>query len=368
MPSRNKKAWKTFIVSLTAVMSMSVLAACGDDTNNKEPQKDDSKVIVKYKGGEITEKEFELEQRILQFMSPQYAQFLQMDQFKEYLAKQGVVYEYLYSKAGDEAKKEAEKQADDMVKQYKNALGEEQFKQALDAQKLTEQDFKDYMHRVMTVMEDQKNKVTEEDIKKQVDSNKMDYTLINVRHVLIGFKDPEGKERTKEEALKLAKEVKSKLDKGEDFAKVAKEYSEDPGSKDKGGLYENKEARTWVPEFKEQALTLPLNKISDPVETSYGYHIMKVESRKEVTYDTLSEAQKENIHNELAAAKVDTFMKDELNGLIESMDLPKSETPEKPATEGEDKGAGSTDKAPATDEGTKDNKQTEDSKTEETGK
>ncbi|MGM1050371.1 MAG: foldase protein PrsA [Bacillota bacterium] len=369
MPSRNKKAWKTFIVSLTAVMSMSVLAACGNDTKNNEPQKDDSKVVVKYKGGEITEKEFDLEQRVMQFMSPEYAQFLQMDQFKEYLAKQGVTYEYLYSKAGDEAKKEAEKQADDMVKQYKNAMGEEEFKKALDAQKLTEQDFKNYMLRVMTVMEDQKNKVSEEDIKKEFESNKLDYSVISVRHVLIGFTDLEGKERKKEDALKLAKEVKSKLDKGEDFAKVAKEYSEDTGSKDQGGLYENKEARTWVTQFKEQALTLPLNKISDPVETDYGYHIMKVESRKEVTYDKLTDTQKEGIHNELASAKVDTFMKNELNDLIEKMDLPKSETPDKPATEGEDKGAESTDKAPATDEGTKDGKQTEDNKkTEDTGK
>ena len=362
MPSRNNKAWKTFIVSLTVVMSMSVLAACGDDSNDKAQPKDDSKVVVKYKGGEITEKEFELEQRMMQFMSPEYAQFLQMDQFKEYLAKQGVAYEYLYSKASDEAKKAAETQADDLVKQNKTAMGEEQFKKSLEAQNLSEQDLKNYMLRVMTVMEDQKNKVTDEDIKKEFESNKLDFTTISVRHVLIGLTDLEGKERKKEDALKLAKEVKSKLDKGEDFAKVAKEHSEDPGSKDKGGLYENKEARTWVTQFKEKALTLPLNKISDPVETDYGYHIMKVESRKEVTFDKLSDTQKESIHNELASAKVDDFMKNELNGLIEKMDLPKSETPAAPATEGGDTGTG-TDKAPATDAGTK-----EDGKTEDTGK
>lgn len=362
MPSRNKKAWKMFIVSLTAVMSMSVLAACGDDSKDNAQPKDDSKVVVKYKGGEITEKEFDLEQRMMQFMSPEYAQLLQMDQFKEYLAKQGVTYEYLYSKAGEEAKKAAKTQADDLVKQNKTAMGEEQFKKSLEAQNLTEQDLTNYMLRVLTVMEDQKNKVTEDDIKKEFESNKQDFTMINVRHVLIGFTDAEGKERKQEDALKLAKEVKSKLDKGEDFAKIAKEYSEDPGSKDNGGLYENKEARTWVPQFKEKALTLPLNKISDPVETDYGYHIMKVESRKEVTFDKLSDTQRESIHNELASLKVDDFMKNELNDLIEKMDLPKSETPTAP-TEGEDKGTGSTDKAPATGEGTKDSE-----KTEETGK
>lgn len=74
MPSRNNKAWKTFIVSITAVLSMSMIAACGND-KTKGTEDDNSKVIVKYKGGEITEKEFDLEQRMIQFMSPEYAQF-----------------------------------------------------------------------------------------------------------------------------------------------------------------------------------------------------------------------------------------------------------------------------------------------------
>ncbi|WP_054956722.1 peptidylprolyl isomerase [Paenibacillus dakarensis] len=345
MPSRNKKAWKTFIVSLTAVMSMSVLAACGNDSKDTAQPQDNSKVVVKYKGGEITEKEFELEQNMMRFISPESAQLLTMDPFKEYLAKQGVTYEYLYANASEDAKKAAKTQADDLVKKNKDAMGEEQFKKALEEQKLTEQDFSNYMLKILTVMEDQKNKVTEDEIKKQFESDKEGYTIISVRHVLIGFKDAEGNERKKEDALKLANEVKSKLEKGEDFAKVAKEYSEDPGSKDNGGLYENKEARTWVPQFKEKALTLPLNKISDPVETDYGYHIMKVESRKEVTFDTLSDIQKDTIHADLASAKVDNFMKNELNDLIEKMDLPKSEA------SGESKGS--------TDEGTKDSEKSE---------
>lgn len=337
MPSRNKKAWKTFIVSLTAVISMSMVAACGNDK-----AEDNSKVIVKYKGGEITEKEFDLEQRVLQIMSPEYAQFLEMDEFKEYLAKQGVAYEYLYGQADDKSKQAAEKQADDLLKQYKNGLGEEQFKMVLDSQELDEQDLRNYMIRVITVMEHEKSQVSEEDIKKEFEANKRDYTNISVRHVLIGLKDPEGKDRAEGEALKIAKEVQSKLSQGEDFAKVAKEYSEDPGSKDEGGLYENKPAGTWVPEFKEKALTLELNKISDPVETGIGYHVMKVEKREEVTYDKLPADQKEGIRNELASLKIDNFMQNELNGLIESMNLPKNEKTDKPA---EDAGTGQEDGA-----------------------
>ncbi|MFE0560191.1 peptidylprolyl isomerase [Paenibacillus lautus] len=361
MPSRNNKAWKTFMVSITAVLSMSMIAACGND-KTKGTENDNSKVIVKYKGGEITEKEFDLEQRMIQFMSPEYAQFLQMDEFKEYLAKQGVAYEYLYAKADDKAKEAAGKQADDLLKQQKSGMGEEQFKAALESQKLTEDDLKNYMLRVMTVMEYEKSQVTEENIKKEFEANKKDYTNISVRHVLIGFKDAEGKERAEGEALKIAKEVQSKLNKGEDFAAVAKKYSEDPGSKNSGGLYENKPAGTWVPQFKEKALTLELNKISDPVETDYGYHVMKVEKREEVSYDKLPADQKEGIRNELASAKIDNFMQNELNDLIESMNLPKSENADKPAEgTGDQKKDGTTDKPAEGD-------QTPDAGKEDTGK
>jgi len=349
MPSRNKRAWKTFIVSLTAVLSMSMIAACGKD-DSKGNEVDDSKVIVKYKGGELTAKEFDLEQRMIQFMSPEYAQFLQMDEFKEYLAKQGVAYEYLYAKADDKAKEAAGKQADELLKSNKSAMGEENYKKALEAQKLTEEDVKNYMLRIMTVVEYEKSQVTEDDMKKDFEANKQDYTKVSVRHVLVGFQDPEGKERPEGEALKIAKEVQSKLNKGEDFAAIAKEYSEDPGSKDKGGLYENEPAGRWVPEFKEKALSLELNKISEPVETSYGYHIMKVEKREEVTYDKLTADEKEGIQNKLASGKIDNFMQNELSGLIESMNLPKSENAgDKPAEDKPAEGGDATKPADGSD-------------------
>ena len=100
-----------------------------------------------------------------------------------------------------------------------------------------------------------------------------------------------------------------------------------------------------MPQFKEKALTLELNKISDPVETDYGYHVMKVEKREEVSYDKAPADQKEGIRNELASAKIDNFMQNELNDLIESMNLPKSEKADKPAEgTGDQKTDGTTDK------------------------
>jgi len=75
-----------------------------------------------------------------------------------------------------------------------------------------------------------------------------------------------------------AEEVLKRALAGEDFAALAKEFSEDPGSKDKGGLYEGVVKKQMVPEFENAALALQPGQISpNLIETNYGYHIIKLE-------------------------------------------------------------------------------------------
>ena len=84
-----------------------------------------------------------------------------------------------------------------------------------------------------------------------------------------------------------AEEVLQRVKNGEDFAKLADEFSEDPGNKDqkdgslKGGLYEFSESDNLDPKFKEAMLALEPGKVTDAlVESQFGYHIMKLESKK----------------------------------------------------------------------------------------
>jgi foldase protein PrsA len=231
----------------------------------------------------------------------------------------------------------------------------------LKAQNLTDQNIKDYMTRIMTVIKDKETGVTEDALKAEFEKNKDQFTTASVRHVLINFTDPKTqKERKKEDALKIAKEVKAKLDGGADFAEIAKKYSEDPGSAEKGGLYENTPVSTWVEAFKEAAKTLPLNKISDPVETEYGYHIMKVEARTEADYAKLTAEQKETLKSQLAAAEIDTFMQKDLEKIIKEVKLPKTEKKEEgtSGTEGTT-GTGTGTEGTKTDESKTDSKGTD---------
>lgn len=86
--------------------------------------------------------------------------------------------------------------------------------------------------------------------------------------------------RTEEEALALAQEIRQRLDAGEDFAALAVQYSDDPGSKTAGGsLGWYGRGEGFVQEFEDAAFALQTGQISDPVKTQFGYHIIQVDDR-----------------------------------------------------------------------------------------
>ncbi len=79
-----------------------------------------------------------------------------------------------------------------------------------------------------------------------------------------------------------AEQILSRAKAGEDFAKLADEFSQDPGTKGKGGLYEGVTMGKMVPAFEQAAVALEPGKIADSlVETPFGYHIIKLEKKGE---------------------------------------------------------------------------------------
>jgi foldase protein PrsA len=120
-------------------------------------------------------------------------------------------------------------------------------------------------------------KVTDEEINTVYSVEKS----ASVRHILLLT---QGKsEEEKPVIRKKMEDILARAKSGEDFAALAKEFTEDPGSKDKGGLYEDFGRGTMVKPFEDAAFSVPVGEISDIVETEYGYHVLKVENRKKET-------------------------------------------------------------------------------------
>lgn len=136
---------------------------------------------------------------------------------------------------------------------------------------------------------------------------------VPVRHILVKFTGdkPEEKDAVKAKAQGLLDRVK----KGEDFAKLAKEFSEDPGSKDKGGMYPGEMVEQFVEPFKKAVQSVkPGELVQELVETSFGYHVIK---RDEATKEDIAKAFKQTKSLDLSkaiAAKITADVKAGKNG------------------------------------------------------
>ncbi len=90
---------------------------------------------------------------------------------------------------------------------------------------------------------------------------------VSARHILV-------------ETEAEAKALKEKLDKGADFAQLAKENSKDPGSKDDGGNLGYFGHGQMVPQFEDVVFKLKKGEVSEPVKTQFGWHLVKLEDRR----------------------------------------------------------------------------------------
>ena len=100
---------------------------------------------------------------------------------------------------------------------------------------------------------------------------------VDISHILITEKP--GSE-AEQKALQKAREIKTKLVAGDDFEKLAGEFSEDPGSKDRGGELGFFNRGEFIKEFEEAAFNLEPGEISDIVKTEHGFHIIQLIERQ----------------------------------------------------------------------------------------
>ena len=136
--------------------------------------------------------------------------------------------------------------------------------------------------------------VTDKEIEEYYNNNKAEFQIpekIKLSHILIAV-DSNAGEQAKAEKKKQAEQVLFKAKAGEDFAELAKQYSDDAATKDRGGVRGFFSKGSKSVEIEEVAFSLKKDEISEIVLSDKGYHIIKLLDRKEGTTKTLEEARK----------------------------------------------------------------------------
>ncbi|HWD21110.1 MAG TPA: peptidylprolyl isomerase [Verrucomicrobiae bacterium] len=268
-----------------------VRAAANPDTNSALAS---DSLVAKGKGFEV--KRSELDDLYVSYCARSTAQGQpvpddQREALRSNLLQHIVLGKILTQRATDDDRKKTKDLIDQAIADSKARAGsEENFDTQIKASGMTldqirSNAFTEQLPSNVLLRETTKDaNISDEAAKKYYDDNPDEFTTpeqVRASHILLltqdANKQPLPPEKKKEKE-KLIKEIRERAVKGEDFAKLAKEYSEDPGSKDKGGEY-TFPRHQMVPEFEAAAFSLKTNQISDIVETQYGYHIIKLSEK-----------------------------------------------------------------------------------------
>jgi len=215
----------------------------------------------------------------------------QMAEVKKNVLDNLIARELLYQESQRKgitiSKASVDKQIADLMKKFPN---EKAFEDTLKKMHLTKESLRNQVKEGMAIQElvdkefVKKTVVTDAEAKKYYDEHPDLFKQpekIRARHILIKVNQNATKAE-KEKARKKIKDIQKKLKKGEDFAKLAKEYSEGPSSKNGGDLGYFSKGQMVKP-FEKAAFALKPGQISDIVETQYGYHLIKLVDKKPAT-------------------------------------------------------------------------------------
>lgn len=321
-------------LTVTAVLTSHAGAAQSAQTNAASAPKADSQtsdlfgnsVLAKGKGFEI--KRSKLDAEVIRAKAQMAAngrpispeQTVMMEQ---QILEQLINVQLLEAKASDADKAAGKAAAEKKFEDAKTKLGsEDALNRQLKIMGATREEVLAKWAEALTaetvLKRELKINITDADAKKFYDENPSRFEQpesVRASHILLTTQDPatrtdlpdDKKAAKRKEMEGLLKRARA----GEDFAKLAKEYSEDPGSKDKGGEYKFPRGQ-MMPEFEAAAFSLKTNQVSDIVTTSYGYHIIKLSEKfpaQKVDYAKAASDIKEGLAAQAMQKQFPDYMK-----------------------------------------------------------
>lgn len=215
----------------------------------------ENKVLAVAAGNEITDKDIN---EVLARYPEQQRMYMDNEQGRKQVLEQSIAFE-LFNKFGQEIEL-------DKTEEYKETV------KKLAKEILIQMTINKVLSEVT---------ITDEEVKKYYDDNKAQFSepaTASAKHILVD----------KEEA---AKEIKAEIESGAiSFEDAAKKYSSCP-SKEQGGDLGSFGRGMMVPEFEEAAFTAEIGKVTEPVKTQFGYHLILVESKNEAKEKSFEEVK-----------------------------------------------------------------------------
>ncbi|MGN1031906.1 MAG: peptidylprolyl isomerase [Intestinibacter sp.] len=247
------------------------------------------------------------------------------DSFKESILQSMEQSEVVYQKAKEVDALPTDEEVQEAVDSFNESVeGDETTKEQAEKAGINDEFLKYVLTRELAISSyqeyyNEKTDVEESKLKEEYEANKDAYNTVTASHILISTTDDSGEELSDEkkaEAKEKAEEVLKKAKAGEDFAKLAGEYSDDTSNAEDGGELGAFTYNEMVEEFSKAAFDLDKGEISDIVETEYGYHIIKV-TDKAITYDA--------VKDDVKSALLSTQFSEDIQKLVDDAKIDENE-------------------------------------------
>ncbi|MBX5436599.1 MAG: peptidylprolyl isomerase [Alicyclobacillaceae bacterium] len=307
-----RRHWNRWLAGGSAVLAFA-LAGCSQSPNSeanttapaqqpsaslpKEPVYS-GPVVATYRGGTLTKGELDKQYNLMLLMAGLGTKPPTKRQFLETYV---VYYKYLYGKAVKETKAALDtnsvqqiydEEMSQLASQYNGKQGLQKKMKALG---VSADDLRLYIEKyqylVQYMQEQMKNvQVSDAQAEAYYNKHKSDYIQVTVDQILVNSESQ-------------AKQIEAKLKAGGNFAKLADQYSQDPTVQNNHGHMADTLVSDFVAPFANACRTLPIGQISDPVHTQYGYHILRVDSRKQLSFKQAADDVKQKLQYQAEQAK-----------------------------------------------------------------
>ncbi len=254
--------------------------------------------------------------------------------FRAQALNQLIEQELLYQEAKREKIKVKKAEIEEELKKIENRYPDEKtFNEDIKKKGLTADEIKKGLERYLLISKimktkekeiDEKVVIKDEDLLPYYEKNKDKFILpeqIRIRQILVSV-DPGAGEQEWMEAEKKAKGISEKAIKGEDFANLAKEFSDDKETRENGGdVGLMHKGQMPLPEIEEIAFSLKVGDVSVPIRIIYGWLVIKIEEKKPQKLLQFSELNKDLLKTELMTSAKKSKKEEWLKGIKEKVDI-----------------------------------------------